>query len=129
MELIELDPTLAQRPDFGSSVSDRASALRHRTLAELNPGDIAFCLRQSIAVPYVAELALDLTSANPLLNAEFYESDLLLSLLHAAKNELLSAQQLAELRDACSDAAVKAKAVVECVIPVAVSFVSGYDGT
>jgi len=128
MELIELDPTLALRPDYGSSVSDRAKGLRHRTLSELGPSDIAFCLRQSIAVPHVAELALDLASKNPLLNAEFYEGDLLMSLLDAAKNKLLSAQQLAELRDVCSDAVISAEAVVENVVPAAESFVSDYDG-
>jgi CDI immunity proteins len=121
MELIEIDPTLALRPDYDSSVS-------HRTLSELCPSDIAFCLRQSIAVPQVAELALNLASDNPLLNAEFYEGDLLMSLLHAAKNKLLSVQQLAELRDVCSDAVITAEAVVENVVPTAASFASDYDG-
>jgi hypothetical protein len=128
MKLAILDPTLAHRPDIGSSVSDRAKGLRDRELADLSPGDLAFCLRQSIALPHVIPIALDLAAEQSLLEAEGYPGDLLISLLHAAQNNSFTDLQLSELRDICSSALAGAETIAETVVPAASAFVARYDG-
>ncbi|WP_430391802.1 contact-dependent growth inhibition system immunity protein [Dyella sp. 20L07] len=122
MTLENLDPTLVQRQDLGSGLSERAKALRGRTLAELSPGEIAFCLRQSIALPHTIPLAMDLVIEQPLIHAELYPGDMLLSLLHVSKLNALSVSQSAELHDICSAAVAGAETIAESVVPAAKGF-------
>jgi hypothetical protein len=129
MKLSAIDPTLASRPDLGSGVSNRAKSLVSVSLSDLTPGDIAFCVRQSIALKAVIPLALELAAAQPLLETESYAGDLLVSLLEAAKSNRLSSDDLAELRDICSAALAAAETIAAAVTPEVKQFISQFDGT
>ena len=127
MKLIDLEPSLANLPDYGSGVSNRAIELTKRSLSELTPGDLAFCLRQSMVVRHIAPLALALVSQSPLLEAEHYPGDLLLSLVHAGQKGFLSEQELRELRDACSGAIASAETIALEVVPSAMAFIAAHN--
>ncbi len=122
MTLIELDPCLANRPDFGSGLSDRAVALRLKELSDLTLGELAFCLRQSIAIPHVVPLALEVLVQQPLIEADRYPGDLLNSLLHASTVNRLLPGQLAALEAACRSALAGADTVAGNVLPAAKNF-------
>jgi hypothetical protein len=117
MKLSELDPGLLQRPDIRTGVSDRARALAARSLADLTPGDIAFCLRQCIALKHTVPAALALLAKNPFVDAGYYAGDLLLSLLHTSASHPMSTEQHRELWDICSDAAASLKTLQAEVLP------------
>lgn len=129
MRLIDADPSLASRPDIGSGVSDRAHSLRQYHISDLSLGDIAFCLRQGIAVPHVSLLALAALSTQPLLQAELYPGDLLASLLHAAARYSLGAESAAELVEICFAALADAEIIQETVVPAVAAFVASRAGT
>jgi hypothetical protein len=129
MKLKALDPSLALRPDFGSGVSDRVKLLSNKKLSELSEGDIAFCLRQSVALTHVIPIALIQVAEQPLREVELYSGDLLVSFLQAAKNNALNTEQLAELREICSSALATVDTINESVVPVAAAFISDSDVT
>lgn len=129
MRLIEADPTLANRPNFGSGLSDRVLSLRQRQLASLTLGEIALCLRQSIALSHVVPLALAALAKQPLVEAELYSGDLLVSMLHAADRSVLSKEASNELYDICSRALADAVTIAESVVPAALTFVGRNNGT
>ena len=104
MKLGALHPQLLDAPSLDSGVTRRAASLADRTVAELNAGDIAFCLRQSIALDAIVPVALDLLAADPIREAELYSGDLLASLIHVANSGRLSASDMNELSEICSDA-------------------------
>jgi hypothetical protein len=81
MKILDADPSLASRPDIGSGVSDRARFLLTLDLADLSCGDVAFCLRQGIAISHVMPLALSALVKQPFLEAELYPGDLLAAIL------------------------------------------------
>jgi hypothetical protein len=128
MRLIEADPTLANRPNFGSGLSDRVLSLRQRQLASLTLGEIALCLRQSVALSSVVPLALAALSEQPLVEAELYPGDLLVSLLHAASRSALSKEESNKLHDICSSALVSADTIAESVVPAALAFLGRRNG-
>lgn len=129
MRLIEADPTLDERPDFGSGVSDRVLSLRERSLSSLSLGEIAFCLRQTVALSHTVPIALEALANQPLVAAELYPGDLLVSLLHAADRSALPVHQLAELHGICSAAIAGADSIQESVVPVALAFAGRSNGT
>jgi hypothetical protein len=129
MRLIEADPTLANRPNFGSGLSSRVLLLRQKQLASLTLGEIALCLRQSVALPHVVPLALAALAEQPLVEAELYPGDLLVSLLHAADRSVLSEQESNELYDICSNALAGADTIAKSVVPAALAFVGRNNGT
>ena len=129
MRLIDADPSLASRPDLGSGVSDRAHSLHTRRLSDLSLGELSFCLRQGIAVAHVAPLALSALAVQPLLEAELYPGDLLVSLIHGATRYGLGAPETAELSDVCSAALARAGTIQESVVPAALAFVASQAGT
>ena len=129
MRVIEADPTLANRPELGSGVSQRAHALKQRLVSELSLAELAFCLRQGIAVGAVAQRAAAALATQPLVQAEAYPGDLLSSLLHAAQNGSAPAAVVAELWDICSAALAGAESIQESVVPAARAFVGQRHGT
>lgn len=129
MRVIDADPTLANRPELGSGVSQRAHELKERLVSELSLGELAFCLRQGIAVGPVAQRAAAVLATQPLVQAEAYPGDLLCSLLHAAQSGTAPAAVVAELWDICSAALVGAESVQESVVPAARAFVDQRHGT
>src|SRR5689334_2241899 len=104
MRISDIDRSLSSRPKLDSGVSVRAHALAERHLEELTLGDIAFCLRQGIAVPEVMARAINSLAAQPLVEAELYPGDLLSAAIHAEEKGWLHADQRNELREICLSA-------------------------
>ncbi|MEU3724326.1 contact-dependent growth inhibition system immunity protein [Streptomyces sp. NPDC031705] len=78
--LDELDPPRWTLPDSGvTRLMERVHALRRVPLRELGPGDLRMLVTQQVALPYVVPLAVRLLLEEPLLDASFYEGDLLLA--------------------------------------------------
>lgn len=124
----DLDPSLASRPQLGSGVSDRAHALIDRRLGELDAADLAFCLRQKIAVVAVMDRVTEILVSRPLLEAEFYEGDLLLAAIHAERSGWVTAAQRSELRDICSTASAAIATLVSVVSPEIEDMIRRHDG-
>jgi hypothetical protein len=129
MKIIDADPSLATRPDFGSGVSDRARLLRTRELADLSLGDVAFCLRQGIAIPHVSPLAISALAEQPFVEAELYPGDLLAAILHAAARYGVSNTEAFELSEICTIALSGAETIQNDVVPAALAFVAAQAGT
>ncbi|KOU26403.1 hypothetical protein ADK52_09380 [Streptomyces sp. WM6372] len=78
--LDELDP-----PRWAPPASDatrlvrKVHELRRIPLGELEPADLRTLISQQVALPYVLPLAVRLLVEEPLLDAYFYEGDLLLA--------------------------------------------------
>jgi len=98
MRIRDIDPSLASRPKLDSGVSIRARSLADRHLEDLTPGEIAFCLRQGIAVPAVMDRAIHLLASQPFVEAELYPGDLLGAAIHAETKGWLNSDQSSALR-------------------------------
>jgi hypothetical protein len=125
----EIDPQLASRPKIDSGVSTRAHSLLDRHVEDLSAGELAFCLRQAIAVPPVADRALELLASQPLLEAEHYNGDLLSAAIHAESNGWLSTGQRDELRDICTSVVARVSGLVENVIQLAEELIRRRNAT
>ncbi|MFM9373781.1 contact-dependent growth inhibition system immunity protein [Streptomyces sp. Da 82-17] len=78
--LDDLDPPCWGRPDEGATGLVRTvHALRGVRLGELTPADVRTLVSQRVALPFVLPLAVRLLLGEPLLDAYFYEGDLLLA--------------------------------------------------
>jgi hypothetical protein len=100
-----------------------------RHLEDLTPGDLAFCLRQGIAVHATAGRAMELLSTQPAMEAELFPGDLLLAALHAERKGWLSAEQRSALRDACVAAVAGFSTLEQEVLPSAQEFIRQHDVT
>ncbi|MFD9558899.1 contact-dependent growth inhibition system immunity protein [Streptomyces sp. NPDC059990] len=79
--LDEIDgPPWPPAPPNATSLATKVHALRRRPLGSLAPADLRTLISQDVALPHVLPLAVDLLVEDPLLDACFYEGDL----LHAA---------------------------------------------
>ncbi|APU43693.1 contact-dependent growth inhibition system immunity protein [Streptomyces sp. TN58] len=85
--------------------------LRRVPLGELRPADLRTLLAQQVALPFVLPLAVRLLAEEPLLDAYFYEGDLLLATVTAPEGAWAALPELeARLRTIVAglpDAAVK----------------------
>jgi CDI immunity proteins len=115
MKLGQLDSTIASRPHLDSNVAKRAKALAGVVLTDLSLGDMAFCLRQLIAVPHVLPLVLEALAKDPLLVAEHYPGDLLLSALAVEPTPDLTTAN--EIWDICCSAETAANRIISDVLP------------
>ncbi len=129
MRIGDIDPQLSSRPKLDSGVSIRAHSLVDRRLDDLSPGDLAFCLRQGIAVRPVAGRALELLGGRPLLEAEHYHGDLLSAAIHAEKSGWLEPAQADELRDICISVVSRVAGLVEDVVPLAEELIRRRNAT
>lgn len=109
-------------------MSNRAHALIDRRLGELDAADLAFCLRQQIAVAAVMDRVIEVLVSRPLLEAEFYEGDLLLAAIHAERSGWVSPAQRSELRDICSTASAAIATLVSVVSPEIEDMIRRHDG-
>ncbi|MFC8538405.1 contact-dependent growth inhibition system immunity protein [Streptomyces sp. NPDC057249] len=78
--LDELDPP--RWPDPSSTATHlvrKVHTLRRVPLRDLRPADLRTLVSQQVALPYVVPLAVRLLVEEPLLDAYFYEGDLLLA--------------------------------------------------
>ncbi|GGW50065.1 contact-dependent growth inhibition system immunity protein [Streptomyces xantholiticus] len=82
--LDELDPPrwTPPAPDATHLVR-KVHELRRVRLGELGPADLRTLISQQVALPYVLPLAVRLLLEEPLLDAYFYEGDLLLAAVNA----------------------------------------------
>ncbi|TRV82106.1 hypothetical protein FKN01_02235 [Streptomyces sp. 130] len=82
--LDELDPPRWPDPPSDTTHLVRTvHALRRVPLRELRPADLRTLVSQQVALPYVVPLAVRLLLEEPLLDACFYEGDLLLATVNA----------------------------------------------
>lgn len=83
--LDELDPPRWPDPPSHTTYLVRTvHALRRVPLRELRPADLRVLVSQQVALPYVVPLAVRLLLEEPLLDAYFYEGDLLLATVAVA---------------------------------------------
>ncbi|MCA6091057.1 hypothetical protein LE181_02585 [Streptomyces sp. SCA3-4] len=82
--LDELDPPRWTAPAADATHLVRTvHQLRCIPLRELRPADLRTLISQQVALPYVLPLAVRLLTDEPLLDAYFYEGDLLLAAVEA----------------------------------------------
>ncbi|MGW1893509.1 contact-dependent growth inhibition system immunity protein [Streptomyces sp. NPDC002004] len=82
--LDELDPPRWAAPAADATRLVRTvHELRCKPLGELRPADLRTLVTQRVALPYVLPLAVRLLLDEPLLDAYFYEGDLLLAAVEA----------------------------------------------
>ncbi|WP_405669529.1 contact-dependent growth inhibition system immunity protein [Streptomyces sp. NBC_00055] len=82
--LDELDPPRWSAPDADATpLIRRVHELRCTPLSELRPTDLRMLVAQQVALPHVLPLAVYLLLEEPLLDATFYEGDLLLAAVKA----------------------------------------------
>ena len=98
-------------------VARRLGRLREREVEELTAADIAFCLRQSIALQFMVDRAIHFLADAPLLQVELFPGDLLVSLLAAAESATLSETQRSEVWDICASAKAGAESIAQHVLP------------
>jgi hypothetical protein len=66
VRISEIDLSSLQDPNWTPGFQ-LARTLVDRHVEDLSPGELAFCLRQAIAVPQVADRAIELLATQPLL--------------------------------------------------------------
>ncbi|MEV5601764.1 contact-dependent growth inhibition system immunity protein [Streptomyces sp. NPDC052299] len=82
--LDELDPPRWPDPPSDTTHLVRTvHALRRVPLRELRPADLRVLVSQQVALPYVVPLAVRLLLEDPLLDACFFEGDLMLATVNA----------------------------------------------
>ncbi|MFF7755261.1 contact-dependent growth inhibition system immunity protein [Streptomyces sp. NPDC007971] len=82
--LDELDlPCWTPPPPDATRLVRKVHELRRVPLGELGPADLRTLISQQVALPYVLPLAVRLLLKEPLLDAYFYEGDLLLAAVNA----------------------------------------------
>jgi hypothetical protein len=117
VKLFELEPRLLDLPDVESGIVLRVRRIREQHVEQLTMADIAFCLRQSIAVQVMVDRAIQLLADAPLLQVEHFPGDLLVSLLTAAEGVALSEAHRNEIWDICASATAGAESIGEHVLP------------
>ncbi|MBO6558781.1 MAG: hypothetical protein JJ957_20040 [Pseudomonadales bacterium] len=83
MKLKELAPDLETRSSLKSGLLERVLSIKDKEVAELSHSELAFCLRQKIAVSELAPKAIALLEDNPFFEVEYYPGDLLSAVLSA----------------------------------------------
>jgi contact-dependent growth inhibition (CDI) system CdiI-like immunity protein len=68
-------------PADGSTLVTRCTQLRRKPLAELTVEDLRIMLGQEIGVPILLPLAIEILTADPLAEGDFYPGDLLVAVL------------------------------------------------
>lgn len=79
--LEELEGEIWGEPDFFSGLVLRCHELRTKPLSEFDPSDLRVLIGQQIGLPFLIPLALHVLEREPLLDSEYYEGDLLASLV------------------------------------------------
>ena len=75
--LEELEGYSLGEPEFESGLVLRCHELWKKPLAQFSPGDLRIMISQGFSLPYLVPLALELLDKDPLMDAEYYEGDLL----------------------------------------------------
>src|SRR5262245_43972783 len=80
--LDELEGVEWGEPTYPSSLVTTCHRLRKVPIGQMSVEDLRILLGQSIGVPYLLPLALEILSANPLAEGDYYPGDLLSSVLY-----------------------------------------------
>ncbi|MFF8842177.1 contact-dependent growth inhibition system immunity protein [Streptomyces sp. NPDC015127] len=82
--LLHLDRTLEELEDFRwpppgdtTYLVTKVHALRRRPLGTLTPEDLRTLIAQSVGLPFLLPIAMEVLRQDPLTDARFYEGDLL----------------------------------------------------
>ncbi|GLW51349.1 hypothetical protein Stsp02_70100 [Streptomyces sp. NBRC 14336] len=100
--LDELDPPRWEEPDASNATPlvRRVHALRRARLGELTPADLRTLVSQQVGLSFVLPLAVRLLLEEPMLDAYFYEGDLLFAVVNAPASAWALLPDLADqLRD------------------------------
>ncbi|WP_405977692.1 contact-dependent growth inhibition system immunity protein [Streptomyces sp. NBC_00158] len=102
--LDELDPPRWAAPTGDAThLVRKVHALRRVPLGQLQPADLRTLISQRVGLPYALPLAVRLLLDEPLLDAYFYEGDLLLAVVDAPASAWATLPELAaQLRDVVS---------------------------
>ena len=81
--LEELEGVAWGEPEWQSGLVTRCHSLRKKPLEDLTVGDLQTLLGQNIGAQFLVPLALKVLEANPLAEGDYYDGDLLKSMLRA----------------------------------------------
>lgn len=70
-------------PDYGSYVVRTAHALRRKRLCDLTDEELRLALSQRIGIPYILDLAFFRLRLNPFIGGDFYNGDIIATLVLA----------------------------------------------
>ena len=104
----ELEGEVWGAPDFNSYVVERSHQLRRVPIGELSVENLRLLVGQQVGLPWVLERAVQVLDANPLAEGDFYEGDLLASVLSLPPEVLQRHPQVLE----------RLRSVIERVIPL-----------
>src|SRR5262245_30126818 len=79
--LDQLDPPAWGEPDFRSHLVQTCHRLRRKPIGEFSVEDLRIMIGQSIGLPWLIPLALEVLERDPLAEGDFYPGDLLRSVL------------------------------------------------
>jgi len=85
MTLEELENDFWGEPKFSSSLVKSCHALRKKKLNEFSPNDLRIMIGQNIGLEYLIPLAITALAEEIMLEATFFEGDLLSNLLRSSK--------------------------------------------
>ncbi len=75
----------SERPEFGSYVVQKTYELLDKKLKDYTPADLRLMIGQNFGLKYLIPMAIELLKKNPLIEATFYEGDLLTTILNVDK--------------------------------------------
>lgn len=81
--LEQLDGEQWGEPEYESGLVQECHRLRRIPLREFTPADFRILIGQNIGLEYLAPLALEILTADPLVDAEYYSGDLLSAMLRS----------------------------------------------
>lgn len=77
---------MSEKSEFNSFTVDRTFELMDKRIRLLQPEDIRLLIGQNIGLKYLVPIAIEILTNNPLIDAEYFEGDLLLRLLSIDEN-------------------------------------------
>jgi hypothetical protein len=81
--LEQLEGEFWPEPDFDSYLVTTCNRLRKKPVDEFTVEDLRIMIGQQIGLPYLVPRALDVLERDPLADGDFYDGDLLMSVIRA----------------------------------------------
>lgn len=111
--LEELEAQAWSAPAYDSHLVATCHALRKRALRDFTPEDLRIMIGQSIGVPFLLPLAIDVLKKDPLTSGDCYDGDLLNAALTCDLKKSDRWPDIAAELEAIADRALKALARVQ----------------
>jgi len=122
--LESLEDSVWDEPEFQSSLTIRCHELRKKKLKDFSAGDLRVMIGQSISLEYLVPVALETLVKNPFIEGDFYNGDLLISVLKIDKQFWSQNEELLfELKDILSSVTY----TIEETIPIINDLLKDYD--